>query len=104
MASLHKLDVNGKNKSSNPSATDGRKKWDTCYHFEETFSSFSTGDWEVWLELFSRWDVGNAQNVDYALAVTVEDLTRQHDIYNEVVTEAKGRFPAVQLVRIPVRS
>ena len=103
MASLHKLDGKGQNKSANPTVTDGRKKWDTCYHFEETFSSFTSGDWEVWLELFSRWDVENTQEIDYALAVTVEDLTKSHDIYNEIVTEAKGRFPAVELVRIPVR-
>jgi subtilisin family serine protease len=103
MASLHKLNGKGKNKSSNPKVTDGRKKWDTCYHFEETFSSFTAGDWEVWLELYSRWDVENTQEVEYALAVTVEDLTKSHDIYNEIVTEAKGRFPAVELVRIPVR-
>jgi hypothetical protein len=102
-ASLHKLDGKGQNKSSNPKVTDGRRKWDTCYHFEETFSSFTSGDWEVWLELFSRWDVENTQEVEYALAVTVEDLTKTHDIYNEIVTEAKGRFPAVELVRIPVR-
>lgn len=103
MASLHKLDSKGQNKSSNPRVTDGRKKWDTCYHFEEIFSSFSAGDWEIWLELFSRWDVENTQEVEYALAVTIEDLTKSHDIYNEIVTEAKGRFPAVELVRIPVR-
>lgn len=41
--------------------------------------------------------------MEYALAVTIEDLTKSHDIYNEIVTEAKGRFPAVELVRIPVR-
>ena len=103
MASLHKLDGKGQNKTSNPKATDGRKKWDTCYNFEETFSNFASGDWEVWLELFSRWDVENTQDVEYALAVTVEDLTGGNDIYNEVVNEAQGRFPAVQVVRIPVR-
>lgn len=103
MASLHKLDGKGQNKSSNPKVTDGRRKWDTCYHFEETFSSFTAGDWEIWLELFSRWDVENTQEVEYALAVTVEDLTKSHDIYNEIVMEAKGRFPAVEIVRIPVR-
>jgi hypothetical protein len=102
-ASLHKLDGKGQNKSSNPKVTDGRRKWDTCYHFEEAFSSFTAGDWEVWLELFSRWDVENTQEVEYALAVTIEDLTKSHDIYNEIMMEAKGRFPAVDLVRIPVR-
>lgn len=103
-ASLHKLDGKGKNVCANPSNTDGRKKWDTCYHFEQELAGFSAGDWEVWLELFTRWDIDNEQNVEYALAITVEDMTKEHDVYNEILLEAKGRFPAVNTVRLPVRS
>lgn len=103
-ASLHKLDGKGKNVSANPSGADGRKKWDTCYHFEKELAGFSAGDWEIWLELFTRWDMDNEHNVEYALAVTIEDISHDHDIYNEVLLEAKGRFPAVNTVRLPVRS
>jgi len=103
-ASLHKLDGKGKNVCANPSVSDGRKKWDTCYHFEKELAGFSAGDWEVWLELFTRWDMNNEQNVEYALAITVEDLTKENDIYNQVLLEAKGRFPAVNSVRLPIRS
>ena len=103
-ASLHKLDGKGKNVCANPSGADGRKKWDTCYHFEKELAGFSAGDWEVWLELFTRWDMDNEQNVEYALAITIEDLSHNNDIYNEVLLEAKGRFPTVNTVRLPVRN
>lgn len=103
-ASLHSR--NGKNNlvTNNPSESDGRKEWDTCYHFEDTFSSFHGGDWEVWLELHTRYDVDENQEIDYALAITIEDLTRSLNIYDAVVNEAHNRFPAVQLVRLPVRT
>jgi len=80
-ASLHKLDKNGNaDKSCNPSVTDGRRKWDTCYHFEKIFSKFAPGSWEVWLELFTRWDIDDTQNIPFALAITVEDMTRSNDM------------------------
>jgi len=102
-ASLHKIDTKGQNKTSNPSVSDGRKKWDTCYHFEETFSDFSPGSWEVWLELFTRWDIDDEQNISYALAVTIEDLTETNDIYSEILLETHGRFQPIDIVRISVK-
>ena len=44
------------------------------------------------------------QEVDYALAITIEDLTKSLQLYDAVVNEAQNRFPAVQLVRLPVRT
>ena len=103
-ASLHPR--NGKDKliTKNPSESDGRKDWDTCFHFEQEFSSFHGGDWEVWLELHTRYDVEDDQEIDYALAITIEDLTKSLQLYDAIVNEAQNRFPAVQLVRLPVRS
>ena len=103
-ASLHPR--NGKDKliTKNPSESDGRKDWDTCFHFEQEFSSFHGGDWEVWLELHTRYDVADDQEIDYALAITIEDLTESLQLYDAVVNEAQNRFPAVQLVRLPVRT
>lgn len=102
-ASLHSR--NGKDKliTNNPSESDGRKEWDTCFHFEQEFSSFHGGDWEVWLELHTRYDVEDDQEIDYALAITIEDLTKSLQLYDAIVNEAQNRFPAVQLVRLPVR-
>ena len=103
-ASLHKLDHNGDaDKSCNPSVTDGRKKWDTCFHFEKMFSRFEPGSWEIWLELFTRWDIDDEQNIPYALAITVEDVYQVNDIYNEILVETQGRFQAMNSTRISVR-
>ena len=103
-ASIHSINGTGKMVSSNPSETDGRKKWDTCFHFETPYSSFQSGDWEIWLELHSRYDVTDEQDIAYSLAITVEDLTQELNLYDSIVAEAQGRFPAVQMVRLPVRT
>jgi hypothetical protein len=102
-ASLHIINGKGTSGSKNPSETDGRKEWDTCFHFEQTLSSLSSGDWEVWLQLHTRYDVKDDQEIEYALAITIEDLTDSLNLYEEIVNEAQNRFPAVQLVRLPVR-
>jgi hypothetical protein len=47
--------------------------------------------------------VEDAQEIEYALAITIEDLTQTLNLYDEIVAEAQGRFPAVQMVRLPVR-
>ena len=101
--SLHSINRNGTPETKNPKETDGRKEWDTCYHFEQSFSSFHSGDWEVWLQLYTRYDVKDDENIDYALAITIEDLTQSLHLYDRIVAEAKNRFPAVQFVRIPIR-
>ncbi len=103
-ASLHSRNGNDKLVTNNPSESDGRKDWDTCFHFEQEFSSFHSGDWEVWLELHTRYDVEDNQEIDYALAITIEDLTESLQLYDAVVNEAQNRFPAVQLLRLPVHS
>ena len=78
-------------------------KWDTCYHFSNTFSGFSAGSWEVWLELFTRWGIENDDEIPYALVVTVEDLTQTNDIYSEIIRETAGRFQPISNVRVTVR-
>lgn len=102
-ASIHSKNGKGKMVNSNPSETDGRKKWDTCYHFETPYSSFASGDWEIWLELHTRYDISDEYDIPYSLAITVEDLTQSLNLYTSIVAEAKGRFPAVNMVRIPIR-
>jgi len=103
-ASLHKLDVNGNaDTSCNPSVSDGRRKWDPCFHFERLFSKFEPGSWEIWLELFTRWDIDDEQYIPYALAITVEDVTQTNDIYNAILLETRGRFQAMDTLRVPIR-
>ncbi len=103
-ASLHSRNGNDNLITKNPSETDGRKDWDTCFHFEQSFSSFHGGDWEIWLELHTRYDVDDEQEIDYALAITIEDLTQSLNLYDSIINEVPNRFPAVQLVRLPLRS
>ncbi len=102
-ASVHKLDKKGKNVGANPKVSDNMNKWDTCYHFSNTFSGFSAGNWEVWLELFTRWGIANDDEIPYALVVTVEDLTETNDIYSETIRETAGRFQPISNVRVTVR-
>jgi hypothetical protein len=78
---------------------EGRQKWDVCHQFSKLFSKFDAGDWQVWLELFSRWDDRN-YDVPYALVVTIEDVSRTLDVYSEV--EALNRYRALNTIRIRV--
>lgn len=102
-ASIHRLNANGKNVVDNPTVSDNRNKWDTCYHFSNEFSSFESGDWEVWLELFTRWGIQDDEEISYSLVITVNDLTEAGNLYSEIVRESAGRFAPVQTVRVPVR-
>jgi len=102
-ASIHRINSNGKNVVDNPTISDNRNRWDTCYHFSNEFSSFESGDWEVWLELFTRWGIKDDEEISYALVITVEDLTEAGNLYSEIVRESAGRFVPVHTVRVPVR-
>lgn len=102
-ASLHKLDQRGELKNGNPRVSDNKGKRDTCNHFYKDFSKFSGGTWEVWLDLFSKWDIDENTEIPYSLAITIEDLTRTNDIYSAVIKESAGRFSPIETVRVPVR-
>jgi hypothetical protein len=78
---------------------EGRKKWDVCHQFSKVFSSFNAGDWQIWLELFSRWDEENI-DVPYALAATIEDVSGTLDVYSEVQTQ--NRYQAVDTLRLKI--
>ncbi len=66
-----------------PSFHEGHQNWDVCSHLSKLFSNFNAGDWQVWLELFSRWE-NKDEEVPYALAITIEDLSGDLDIYEEI--------------------
>lgn len=80
---------------------EGRQKWDVCHQFSKLFSRFNAGDWQVWLELFSRWDDKN-DDVPYALVVTIEDVSGTLDVYSEV--EVLNRYRALDTIRIRVNN
>ena len=104
-ASLHKPEKeNGNKYSANPKNSDNRGKWDTCNHFTTTLSRFDSGMWEVWLELFAKWDIDEDTEIPYHLVITIEDLTRTNNIYEAIIRESAGRFKPISTIRIPVRS
>ena len=78
---------------------EGRRKWDVCHQFSKLFSRFNAGDWQVWLELFSRWD-DKMDDVPYALVVTIEDISGMLDVYSEI--EALNRYRELNTIRIRV--
>lgn len=96
-ASLKKSQVNGNLSPVQPSTKEGRRKWDVCHQFSKLFSRFNAGDWQVWLELFGRWDDGN-NDIPYALVVTIEDMSGSLDIYNEI--QNQNRYQAINEVRV----
>ena len=102
-ASIHRLNSNGTNVVDNPSVSDNRTKWDTCYHFSNDFSSFDSGSWEIWLELYTRWGVEDDEEIPYALVITVDDLTEAGNLYSETVRETAGRYTPVQKARVTIR-
>ena len=78
---------------------EGRQKWDVCHQFSKLFSRFNAGDWQIWLELFSRWEDRN-DDVPYALVATIEDVSGTLDVYSEI--EALNRYRALNTIRIRV--
>lgn len=79
-----------------PKSKIGREKWDVCQQFSKMFSRFNPGDWQIWLELFSRWDFKEL-DIQYALVVTIEDMSEKLDIYNEI--RAQNRYRELSTVR-----
>ncbi|MFT8557805.1 S8 family peptidase [Liquorilactobacillus hordei] len=96
-ASLKKSQENGTLAPVQPATKESRKKWDVCHQFSKMFSRFNAGDWQIWLELFGRWEDGN-DNIPYALIVTIEDMSGNLDIYNEV--QNQNRYQALNQVRV----
>lgn len=85
--------------SVTPDFKQGRRKWDTIQQFTKLFSSFNSGDWQIWLELFSRWEF-QEEDVEYALIVTIEDMSHSLDIYNEI--EIQHRYRPMSEVRVRI--
>lgn len=83
----------------NPNFKQGRRKWDTIQQFSKLFSKFNSGDWQIWLELFSRWEFQD-DDVEYALVVTIEDISHSLDIYSEIAVQ--NRYRPISEVRVRV--
>jgi hypothetical protein len=84
-----------------PDFKENREKWDICQYIYKPFTTFHAGNWQVWLELFGRWD-SKAIDVPYALVVTIEDVSGKLDIYSEI--EALNRYRPINEIRVRARS
>jgi len=100
-ASLHKKTQSGLPSANPPKVSSGRKKWQPIYHFKKTFCNFQPGDWEVWLELFTRWDTDREENIPYVLAITLEAPSETTRLYEQILEEVPNRYEP--LIRIPLR-
>ena len=100
-ASLKKIGKHGKLTPVEQPHKEGRRKWDVCNQFSKVFSKFNAGDWQVWLELFSRWD-DKVADIPYALVITIEDLSGELDIYNEI--QEQNRFQEIDTFRLKIDS
>ena len=96
-ASLKKNSPDGRLLPVQQNFKEGRQKWDICHQFSKLFSTFIAGDWQVWLELFSRWEDEDI-DVPYALVITIEDVSNTLDIYSEI--EALNRYRAINALRL----
>lgn len=98
-ASLKKSHPDGRLIPVSQDFKEGRRKWDVCHQFSKVFSTFNAGDWQIWLELFSRWD-NQEMDVPYALVATIEDISGTLDVYSEI--QAQNRWHALNTLRIKV--
>ncbi len=80
-----------------PDFKEGRENWDICQYISKPFSKFYAGDWQVWLELFGRWDEKEI-DVRYALVVTIEDVSKTLDIYSQI--EQTNRYRPINEIRV----
>lgn len=92
-ASLHKLGDKGDMSTCNPSKIQtGRKKWQPWQHFKKSFCKTNPGDWELWLQLWTRWDVEDDFEVPYSLAITIEDPLGNMELYSSIQSEVQTRY------------
>lgn len=99
--SLHTINSGNTSITNNPSGKEGRKKWDHVHHFSRIISSFNPGDWQIWLQLYTKPELDNDEQVDYVLVASIEDLTMNDvDIHGGISVEAHSRFEILSEVHV----
>lgn len=100
-ASFHMLNSKGKEKTQNPSGKKGRKPWSHVQHFSQIFRVFNPGDWQIWLQLFTKPEIENDDEIDYVLIVTIENMTQNDvDVHGAIEVEAESRFQVLTEVQV----
>ncbi|KAA0776205.1 hypothetical protein DT250_04330 [Bacillus sp. AR2-1] len=100
-ASLHSRNSNDTLKTTNPPNEQGRKKWKHIHHFSKTFNMFNPGDWEIWLQLYTKPEIDDEEEVNYVLIVSIEDLSgAEIDIYDGIELDVGSRFQYLTEIEI----
>lgn len=100
-ASLHMINSNGTEKTSNPPNKKGRKPWSHIQHFSQVFTVFNPGDWQIWLQLYTKPEILDTQTIDYVLLVTLEDMTLSGvNLHQGIESETENRFQVLNEVEI----
>lgn len=100
--SLHMLNSNSTLVTKNPSQKNGRKKWSNLQHFSQEFTVFDSGDWQLWLELYTKPEIPDEEEIEYVLIITIESLYENEELnlYGEI--EATNRFNILQEISIDI--
>lgn len=92
-ASLHSINSNDKLQTTNPPNERGRKKWRHIHHFSKVFTMFNPGDWEIWLQLYTKPEIEDEEEVEYVLIVSIEDLSGANvDVHSGIELDVGSRF------------
>ncbi|ENI8613476.1 S8 family peptidase [Listeria monocytogenes] len=100
--SLHMLNTNSTLVTKNPSQKNGRKKWSNLHHFSQEFTVFDSGDWQLWLDLYTKPEILDEEEIEYVLIITIESLYENEELnlYDEI--EASNRFNVLQEISIDI--
>ena len=102
-ASFHMINSKGTEKTHNPSGKKGRKSWSHVQHFTQVFNVFNPGDWQIWLQLFTKPEIENDEEIDYVLIVTIENMTQNDvDVHGAIEVEAENRFQVLTEVHVGI--
>ncbi|AUJ25207.1 S8 family serine peptidase [Virgibacillus dokdonensis] len=98
-ASLHAINTKGKQTTKNPPNKLGRNKWSHIQHFNKILSAFNPGDWQIWLQLYTKPEIDS--DIDYVLIVSIEDITGNNlDVYGSISIETDNRFSALAEIEL----
>lgn len=84
---------------------DNRTKWNSTKSFEKIYKAYQGGEWEIWLTLTARGRADVDEYIqDYALVITIEDVTPNADerveVYNSVREQNRSYVPIETRIQI----
>jgi Subtilase family len=103
--SLKCINSNNTMVNKNPKGEEGRSKWQHIHHFSQILTTFNPGDYQLWLQLYTKPEIMNDEEIDFVLIVTIEDMTGNDvDVYGGIEQEAGTRFYSLAEVEVEVEN